>query len=310
MEMVSTKNIISSKQDNEKLFPLAPFQLKKKLLLETQVRIMLKLFCIIGVDLIHEQKHEGAKIKILAILQLCYRWLTCLLMVYFFAARVYKAAQPNVPFMLCFSETAATGCSILLRFILLWKRAALNKFFKSINFIQTNVGVSPSSTHARNEKLFFTFCFGGFLLNMLMGISNAIAELLSEKSFQMYKKSYLFSADFKNDTLLSEFANVAVFTSHLIYIINIYGVTSICILFCCFACNGISFFILSFKEKLDDNPNTMERKPLFLKVCTCHLRRIQKIVYRAECAISIPLFFLFGYLLCSAFYVVSISISE
>lgn len=307
--MVSMRKTISWKQDNEQLFPLAPFQLQKKLCLESHVRIMLKLFAIIGVDLIvNEGKPENVKIKILLFLQLCYRWLTCILMLYFFAARVHKASQPNVPLMLCFSEIAATGFTILLRFVLLWKRAALNKFLESIHYIQTNV--SSSSSYVRREKMFSAFCFGGFLLHVLMGISNAIAELLSEKSFQIYKKSYLFSADFKNDTLLYEFANIAVFTSHLIYIINIYTVASIFILFCCFACNGISFFISSFKEYLDHNPNAVEKKSLFLKTCVCHLRMVQKIIDRAECALSIPMFFLFGYLLCSAFYIVSITISE
>lgn len=301
--MESIKQVTSSKQHE---FSLVPFHLQKKLCLQSQVKIMLKLFCIIGIDLIKKKSDGIGKVQVF--LQLRYRWLMCFLMLYFFAARVYKAAQPNVPLMLSFSETAATGSSILLRFVLLWKRAALNKFFKSIHFIQASEEISKS--YVRREKMFFAFCFGGFLLTMLMSMSKAVAELLSEQGFKTYKESYMFSADFNDDTLLHKFANVAVFIFHLMYIINLYGVPSICILFCCVACNGIGFFSLSFKTKLDDHLNIMGSKPSFVEACICHLRKIHNIVDKTESAISTVLFFLFSYLLCSLFYIVSISISE
>lgn len=305
--MESIKQVASLKHHE---FSLGPFhlQLQKKLCLESQVKVMLKLFCIVGIDLIKKKSDDTGKVQVF--LQLCYRWLMCLLMLYFFAARVYKAAQPNVPLMLSFSETAATGSSILLRFILLSKRAALNKFFKSIHFIQTDVEVSPSSSYVRREKMFFAFCFGGFLLTMLMSTSKAVAELLSEKGFQTYKESYMFSADYGNDTLLHKLGNVAVFLLHLTYITNLYGVPGICILFCCLACNGIGFFNLSFKTKLKDHSNTLEWKPSFVGACIWHLRKIHNVIGRTENALSTVLFFLFSYLLCSLFYIVSLTISE
>ena len=290
-------------------FSLSSFYPQKKLCLESQIQLVLKLFCIIGIDLAHKRKSEGVK-KIIVVLQLYYRWLMCLLMIYFFVARVYKAAQPNTPLMLSFSETAATGCSILLRFVLLSKRMAFNKFLKSIHFIQTSEEVSSPSSYVRREKFFLAFSFGGFLLTMAMSTAKALAELLSEQGFETYKKSYLFSAQFKNDSLLYKLGNIAVFASHLMYIINLYSVPSLCILFCCFACNGISFFNSSFKTKLDEYSYITEWRPKFVQACICHLRRMHSIVDRAESAISTVLFFLFGYLLCSLFYIVSITISK
>lgn len=283
---------------------------RQQLCLESHIETMLKMFSVLGIFLRSKPHLDGQKLKMALILQTVYQWSVGLLMLYFFAARVHKAVQPNVPLMLSFSETAATASSILLRFIVLRKKAAINKLLKAIHVIQQDEELLPPSSYTRREKQFFVFSLGGFLLTMCLCMTKAFAELLSEQGFQMYRKSYLFSAEISNGTLLHSVTNVVVFGSHLAYILNLYAVPSICILFCCFTCNGIGFFNLSFKTKIKDYPNVADWSPSFVKSCIFHFRKMNVFAKKAETALSTVLFFLYSYLLCSLFYIVSISIRK
>lgn len=279
---------------------------RNALSLQTQIDIILKMFSAVGIDIVHSKKPQ----KLMMVFQLFYRWLMCLLMLYFFAARVYKAAQPKVPLMLSFSETAATASSIILRFIILGKRQAFAKLLRSLHSIQMDEEVVPSGSYIRREKIFFVFAICGFSLTMFLCTAKAFGELLSPQWFQVYHKSYLFSANFRNDTLLYKATNGMVFASHMLYIFHLYSVPSLCLLICCLACNGIGYFNLTFKTKLKDNPDFLEWKPPFMKTCITHLRRMHALANRAEEAFSTILFFLYNYLLCSLFFIVSLTVSK
>ncbi|GIY36551.1 uncharacterized protein CEXT_110461 [Caerostris extrusa] len=143
------------------------------------------------------------------------------LVCYCLAARLYKASGPNVPLMLSFSESVATASSVVIRFVILFNKSSVTKIIRSLTKSQTE---STSVQHVRNERIFFCFGLGGVIFTFCLSMMKALAELRSINGFQMYKKAYLFSADVTNQTLDSSVADPFVWTSHLLYIANLYGV--------------------------------------------------------------------------------------
>lgn len=87
---------------------------RSSLKFHSNIQTTLRLFAIFGIDVIPLKKTSRNRKLKMAIIVL-YRWCTDLLMCYSFAARLYKAIQPNIPLMLSFSESVATASSVVLR---------------------------------------------------------------------------------------------------------------------------------------------------------------------------------------------------
>ncbi|GIY36553.1 uncharacterized protein CEXT_110462 [Caerostris extrusa] len=168
------------------------------------------------------------------------------LVCYCLAARLYKASGPNVPLMLSFSESVATASSVVIRFVILFNKSSVTKIIRSLTKSQTE---STSVQHVRNERIFFCFGLGGVIFTFCLSMMKALAELRSINGFQMYKKAYLFSADVTNQTLDSSVADPFVWTSHLLYIANLYGVPGLSLLLCCLICQTVTFSISDFYNK-------------------------------------------------------------
>ncbi|GFR11198.1 uncharacterized protein TNCT_514631 [Trichonephila clavata] len=269
------------------------------------IDIILKLFAIFGIDIILPTKGKKNK-TINKISVIMYRCMMSLIMLYCLAARLYKASQPNVPLMLAFSESVATASSVVIRFTILLNKSSIVRIVRSLQMPPTEGTQNPSQI--RQEKALFRFGTGGVLFALCLSVTKAVFELRSAAGFQIYKRAYLFSPDMSNQTLIFTAPNVFVCVSHVFYIANLYGVPGLSLIFCCVICQNVTFFLRDFQNKVRERFETGEPQKILVRNIIFYLRKMRSLVNKTENALSPILFFLYGYLLCSLFYIVSLTI--
>ncbi|GFS60242.1 uncharacterized protein TNIN_257401 [Trichonephila inaurata madagascariensis] len=267
------------------------------------IAIILKLFAVFGIDIILPTKGKKSRI-INKVSVIVYRCTMSLIMLYCLAARLYKASQPHVPLMLAFSESVATACSVVIRFTILLNKSSIVKIVRSLQ--KTEGTRTPSQI--RQEKALFRFGTGGVLFALCLSVTKAAFELRSAAGFQLYKKAYLFSPQMSNQTLIFTAPNVFVCTSHVFYIANLYGVPGLSLMFCCVLCQNVTFFLRDSQTKVKECFESGEPQKIWVRNIIFYLRKMRSLVNKTENALSPILFFLYGYLLCSLFYLVSLTI--
>lgn len=277
---------------------------RSSLKFHTNIQTTLRLFAIFGIDVMPLKKiSRNRKLK-MAIIVL-YRWCTALLMCYSFAARLYKAIQPNISLMLSFSETVATASSVVLRFTILFNRTSILKVARSLAGLPVHASRISLASYARRQKIYFYFFLVGMVFIMCLSLKRAVAELITPRSFEVYRNAYMFSANINNHTSLFKIANGLVCVTHLLYIVQLYGVPALCLLLCCTVCRTVVFFLIDEESKVKD-----EVKTFSLKDVVNSLRKMHGLVRETERALSPMLFFLYGYLLSSLFFIVSLIIRK
>ncbi|GFW57537.1 uncharacterized protein TNCV_544461 [Trichonephila clavipes] len=273
------------------------------------IGIILKLFAVFGIDIILTTK--GKKNRIInKVSVIVYRCAMSLIMLYCLAARLYKASQPNVPFMLAFSESVATACSVVIRFTILLNKSSIVRIVRSLQKPSTEGTRRPNPSQIRQEKVLFRFGTGGVLFALCLSVTKAVFELRSAAGFQIYKKAYLFSPQISNQTLIFTAPNVFVCTSHVFYIANLYGVPGLSLMFCCVICQNVTFFLRDFQTKARERFESGEPQKILVRNIIFYLKKMRSLVNKTENALSPILFFLYGYLLCSLFYLVSLTIID
>ncbi|GBN50671.1 hypothetical protein AVEN_66650-1 [Araneus ventricosus] len=268
--------------------------------------IILRLFSIFGIDITVSTKVSRSKLSKMA--KVLHRWVISILMCYCLAARLYKASRPNVPLMLSFSESVATASSVVIRFSILFNKFSIVKIIRSLMKTPLESTRTPHSSYIKMERFFFGFVLGGIALTFCLSMTKALSELKSTKGFQTYKNAYLFTANASNQTFGSTIVVAFVWTSHLLYIANLYGVPGLALLLCCTVCQTVTFLLLDFSNRVKESCHADEIQQNFTRNAIFYLRKMRFLVRGTESALSPILFFLYSYLLCSLFYLVSLTI--
>ncbi|CAL1298325.1 unnamed protein product [Larinioides sclopetarius] len=231
-----------------------------------------------------------------------------ILVCYCLAARFYKASRPNIPLMLSFSESVATASSVVIRFTILFNKFSIVKIIRLLLKSPLESTRTPYSLYTKKERFFFGLGLGGIALAFCLSMTKALSELKSTKGFQTYKYSYLFAANASNQTMGSTMAVAFVWTFHLLYIANLYGVPGLALLLCCTVCQTVTFLLVDFLNKFKENSHANEIQQNCTRNAIFYLRKMRFLVTGTESALSPILFFLYSYLLCSLFYLVSLTI--
>ncbi|KAF8771086.1 hypothetical protein HNY73_018540 [Argiope bruennichi] len=272
----------------------------------SHIIILLRLFAIFGIDITLPMKLNRSRIS--KISMALHRWTMCILMCYCLAARLYKASRPNVPLMLSFSESVGTASSVVIRFTILFNKFSIVKIIRSLMRSPLESAKTPYSSYVKKEKFYFGVGLGGMALTSFLSMAKAVAELKSAAGFHTYKCAYLFTSNASNQTFNSAAAGAFVWTLHLLYIANLYGVPSLALLLCCTLCQTVTFILLDLLNRLKESCHPDEIQQTFTRNAIFHLRKMRFLVTGTENALSPLLFFLYSYLLCSLFYLVSLTI--
>ncbi|GBN48109.1 hypothetical protein AVEN_204067-1 [Araneus ventricosus] len=239
-----------------------------------------------------------------------HRWVISILVCYCLAARLYKASRPNVPLMLSLSESVGTASSVVIRFSILFNKFSISKIIRSLMKTPLESTRTPQSSYIKKEKFFFWFGLSGIALPFCLSITKALSELKSTEGFQTYKNAYLFTANASNQTFGSIIVVAFVWTSHLLYIANLYGVPGLALLLCFTVCQTVTFLLLDFLNRVKESYHADEIQQNFTRNAIFYLRKMRFLVRGTERALSPILLFLYSYLLCSLFYLVSLTISR
>ncbi|KAG8179966.1 hypothetical protein JTE90_015415 [Oedothorax gibbosus] len=273
----------------------------KRSSVHSNIRTILRLASIFGIDVLpakRTDKNRKSKMVALAL----YRWFFVCFMLYSLAARLYKAVQPNVPLILSFSESVATASSVIIRLTFLFNRATILKMARTLSGFPVK---SVKNSMITSQKIIFYSSLASAAFIMCLSLTKAVAELINPLTFEVYRKAYTFSANYSNHTLASRVAKVAVCASHLVYIVQLYGVPSLALLLCNTVCRTVVVILKDADSSAKD----------MVKVCSLKdtmrsLRRVRCLVSETEKALSPMLFFLYSYQLCSLFYIVSLIIRQ
>lgn len=270
--------------------------------LHLNIRTILRLSAIFGIDVLLPTKRTDKNRKTKMTALTLYRWFFVFFMCYSLAARLYKAAQPDVPFILSFSESVATASSVVLRFTFLLNKTSIFKLVRMLSEFPVN---SLKSSIITRQRILFYLHLVAITFILCLSLMKAITELLNPLSFNVYRKAYTFSADFTDHALLSTVTNAAVCVLHLLYIVQLYGIPSLALLLCCTVCRTVVLFLQDAEKSLKD-----EMKVCPLKDVMRSLRRMHCLVNETENSLSPMLFFLYSYLMSSLFFIVSLIIRK